>query len=48
MEKADRVVLVDKERIVETGSHREMLAKGGAYARFARTLFEQDGSQENS
>lgn len=48
VEKADRVVLVDKERIVETGSHLEMLAKGGAYARFARTLFEQDGSQENS
>jgi len=28
----DRLIILDKGRIVETGSHAELLAKGGAYA----------------
>jgi subfamily B ATP-binding cassette protein MsbA len=44
VEKADRVVLLDKGRIVETGSHQELLARGGAYPGFARRLLEPGGA----
>jgi subfamily B ATP-binding cassette protein MsbA len=41
LEKADRVVLLDKGRIVECGQHLELLARDGAYTRFARFRFSQ-------
>jgi subfamily B ATP-binding cassette protein MsbA len=44
VEKADRVVLLDKGRLVETGSHQELLARGGAYPRFARRLLGPGGA----
>ncbi|MEU8971748.1 ABC transporter ATP-binding protein [Streptomyces monashensis] len=34
---ADRVLVVDRGRIVETGRHDELLARGGAYARLHRS-----------
>ena len=36
--RADRVVVLDHGRIVESGSHRELLAAGGAYAAMWRTF----------
>ncbi|MBT2206890.1 ABC transporter ATP-binding protein [Actinomadura sp. NEAU-AAG7] len=39
--KADRVVVVDEGRIVETGSHDRLVAAGGAYARMYATWTSQ-------
>jgi ATP-binding cassette subfamily B protein len=36
VQRADRIVVVDKSRIVEVGSHVELLARGGKYAALAR------------
>ena len=40
VERADRIVVLDQGRIVEIGSHRELLASGGLYARLYRTQFQ--------
>jgi ATP-binding cassette subfamily B protein len=36
---ADRIVVVDAGRIVETGTHAELFARGGLYAELYRTQF---------
>ena len=36
---ADRIVVIEEGRIVEQGSHDELLAKGGAYQRLYRSQF---------
>jgi ABC-type multidrug transport system fused ATPase/permease subunit len=35
---ADRIIVLDRGRIVEEGSHRELLAKQGLYHRMFQTL----------
>src|SRR5690606_853603 len=39
--KADRIVVMDRGRVVDQGSHAELIAKGGLYAELARLQFGQ-------
>jgi ATP-binding cassette, subfamily B, bacterial MsbA len=40
--RADRLVVVDRGRIVEEGTHAELLARGGIYARLYQRQFRED------
>ncbi|MEU3722565.1 ABC transporter ATP-binding protein [Streptomyces sp. NPDC031705] len=40
--RADRVVVMDQGRVVEDGSHAELLARGGRYAQLWRTFAGED------
>jgi ABC-type multidrug transport system fused ATPase/permease subunit len=43
---ADRIVVMDRGRVIETGSHGELLARGGAYAQLIeRQLTSGQGAQ---
>ncbi len=44
VQKADRILVMEAGRIVEEGSHAELVAKGGVYARLARLQFETSAS----
>ena len=38
---ADQILVLDQGRIVERGSHVELLARGGRYAELYRTQFAE-------
>jgi subfamily B ATP-binding cassette protein MsbA len=43
VQRADRLVVVDRGRIVEEGTHGELLARRGLYARLYQRQFREDG-----
>ncbi len=45
---ADQILVLENGQIVERGTHRELLARGGLYADLYRTQFLHDGVQETS
>jgi ATP-binding cassette subfamily B protein len=42
---ADQILVMDRGRIVERGTHRELLAGGGLYAQLYQTQFHREGSR---
>src|SRR4051812_27990331 len=42
---ADRILVVDRGRIVERGTHRELIARGGLYSRLYHEQFEAEAAQ---
>jgi ABC-type multidrug transport system fused ATPase/permease subunit len=43
--KANRILVLQEGRIVETGAHDDLIGKGGAYARFHALQFGQAGQR---
>jgi subfamily B ATP-binding cassette protein MsbA len=45
IERADRILVLERGRIVESGSHPELLALGGTYARLHALQFREDDAR---
>ncbi|VEP11643.1 Xenobiotic-transporting ATPase [Hyella patelloides LEGE 07179] len=42
VQKADRIVVLEKGKVIEAGTHRELLTKGGAYCRLYNMQFDKN------
>ncbi len=42
--RADRILVLDEGRLVEEGTHRSLIARGGIYARLAELQFATDAA----
>jgi len=45
VQKADRIIVLDKGRIVETGTHRDLTQKSGLYARLSELQFGSEAAE---
>jgi ATP-binding cassette subfamily B protein len=45
VQKAKRILVMDKGQIVEQGTHAELVAKGGLYARLADMQFTAEAAE---
>jgi ATP-binding cassette subfamily B protein len=46
LQKADRLIVLDRGKIVETGRHDDLLAKGGVYARLHMAQQESQHAEQ--
>jgi ATP-binding cassette subfamily B protein len=45
VQKADRILVMEKGRIVESGTHAELVRRGGIYARLAELQFGREAAE---